>query len=268
MVDFKQYLYLKDSRIEVLAMSQIKWDFNGKKAIVTGGSRGIGKEIVSLLIESGAKVLFTYASNKEAAEEIINKYGSENVTAINCDFNNMASIEELISKIKASSFSKFDFLVNNAGVTKDSLLYNMSHLEWETVMQVNLNSIFYLTKQLTIPLIYSKGSIVNVTSVAGITGQAGQTNYAASKAGVIGLTKSLAKELGRFGVRVNAIAPGYVQTDMLTDLPEKLKKEVVKDIPMNRLGEPYEIANTVLFLLSNGSSYTTGQVYVVDGGLI
>ncbi|MGN7401930.1 3-oxoacyl-ACP reductase FabG [Cytobacillus praedii] len=249
-------------------MSQIKWNFTNKKAIVTGGSRGIGREIVKMLAYAGANVLFTYSKNKESAESLVKELNQYHVVPIQCDFSSQEDINILINIINTLGFDKLDYLVNNVGTTKDTYLHKMTQNEWDSVLQVNLSATFQLTKALTLPLIYNKGSIVNITSVTGIAGMAGQANYAASKAGLIGLTKSLAKEVGRFGLRVNALAPGYIETDMTTNIDEAEKKVVRDSISLRRMGTTKEIANTALFLLSEDSSYTTGQVFIVDGGLI
>ncbi|PFM99763.1 3-oxoacyl-ACP reductase family protein [Bacillus cereus] len=248
-------------------MSQIKWDFKGKKALVTGGARGIGRAIVTDLVQAGAKVVFTYSVSYEAAEKLVKELGSEYVIPIKCDFSSPEEIQNLINQLREHDIKKLDFLVNNVGTIKDSFLHKMTFEDWHYVMKVNLNSLFLLTKQLILPLAYTKGSIVNISSIAGITGNAGQSNYAASKAGMIGFTKSLSKELGGLGIRINAVAPGYIETDMIKEISPTKLEQYKEAIPLKRIGDPFELSKTILFLLSDAASYITGQVIVVDGGL-
>ncbi|WP_134683004.1 SDR family oxidoreductase [Brevibacillus migulae] len=251
-------------------MRQLQWNFTGKTALVTGGSKGIGREIVTELAEAGARVLFTYAKDEGSAQSLVEEClakGAE-VHAIRCDASSQAEVERLIDTVSAKTAGRLHFLVNNAGSLRDSSIRHMSQEEWQYVMQVSLGSVFTLCKALILPLAYSKGSIVNISSVTGLVGQAGQVNYAAAKAGLIGFTKSLSKELGGLGVRVNAVAPGYIDTNMVSRFSEQRRKELYASISLKRFGSSQEVAQCALFLLSDAASYITGQAYVVDGGLI
>lgn len=243
---------------------------DNKVALVTGGSRGIGKAIALKLASMGANIIINYSSNERKAQEVIEeiqKIGCQGI-AIKADVSKMVEAEKLIEE-GIKRFDNIDILVNNAGVTRDNLIMRMSEEEWDKVLNINLKGTFNVTKSLIRKMIKQKGgSIINISSVVGISGNAGQCNYSASKAGVIGFTKSLAKEVAKKNVRVNAIAPGFIKTDMTDKLPEKVKDEYIKNIPLNRLGETEDIANAVLFLASDMSSYITGQVLVVDGGML
>lgn len=243
---------------------------DGKVALVTGGSRGIGKAIALKLAGLGADIIINYSSNEKLAHEVIeeiNRLGRTAI-AIKADVSKLDDAEKLIDE-SIKQFNKVDILVNNAGVTKDNLLMRMSEEDWDKVLNINLKGVFNVTKSVIRSMIKQKsGSIINITSVVGISGNAGQCNYSASKAGVIGFTKSLAKEVAKKGVRVNAIAPGFIETEMTDKLSDKVKDEYIKSIPLNRLGQPDDIANVVAFLASDMSSYITGQVLVVDGGML
>lgn len=240
----------------------------GKVCIVTGGSRGIGESIVRKLAEHGARVAFTYHSSAERAVKIqdeLNAAGGD-VKAYQSDAANYASAEAFVGEV-VKDFGGIDVLVNNAGITRDTLLLRMSEEQWDAVMDNNLKSVFNLTKHSIRHMIRKGGSIINMGSVVGEFGNAGQANYAASKAGIIGFTKSVAKELGSRNVRCNTIAPGFIETDMTHVLDEKQKQMFLDSIPMKRLARPEEVANTVLFLASDLSSYISGQSISVCGAL-
>ncbi|MTI47696.1 3-oxoacyl-[acyl-carrier-protein] reductase [Sporosalibacterium faouarense] len=245
-------------------------DLNGKVALVTGGSRGIGKAIALKLASLGAKVVINYSSSDVKAKEVVEEIkglGSD-ALAVKANVAKMDETKNLIEKA-IEKFEKVDILVNNAGITRDNLLMRMSEEEWDSVFNVNMKGTFNVTKSLIRSMIKQKNcSIINIASVVGITGNAGQSNYSASKAGIIGFTKSIAKEVAKKNVRVNAIAPGFIETAMTDELSDKVKDEYMKNIPLKRLGKPEDIANTVAFLASDMSSYITGQVIVVDGGMI
>lgn len=245
-------------------------NLSGKIALVTGGSRGIGKAIALKLASLGANIIINYTKSDTKAKEVI-KLAEEmgvKAIAIKADVSNKADVENLISKI-LDEFGRIDILVNNAGITRDNLLMRMKEEEWDDVININLKGTFNVTKAAIRTMMKQKsGSIINVASVIGITGNQGQCNYAASKAGIIGFTKSIAKEVAKKKVRVNAIAPGFIKTDMTNKLPDKVKEEYLSKIPLNRLGEPEDIANAVAFLASDLSSYITGQVLIIDGGLL
>lgn len=247
-------------------MSQALWDFAGKTAVVTGGSGGIGASIVRSLAQAGAHVLFTYSSDERAAhalEEQCNQSG-ERVKAIQANFTSEADLDRLLQQLV---HEPIDYLVNNAGMLRDGPLYKMPDADWRDVLQVNLHAMFTVTKKLIPVLAPKAGAIVNISSVSGISGAAGQVNYSTAKAGVHGFTRALAREVGPLGVRVNAIAPGFVETDMLLMIKPQKKRGLHRDIPLRRLGSPQEIAETTMFLLSQSASYMTGAVVVVDGGL-
>lgn len=238
----------------------------GKTAIITGATRGIGKGILETFVENGCRVAFTYASSKKAADEIEGKYG-EQVKGFQSDAANFDAAQELIDGV-LKAFGHVDILINNAGITKDNLLMRMSFEDWQKVIQVNLDSAFNLTQALIRPMLkQKKGSIINISSVVGLQGNAGQANYAASKAGLIGFTKSVALELGSRNIRCNAIAPGFIETEMTGKLDNSIVEEWLKNIPLRRGGKPEDIANACLFLASDLSSYITGQVLSVDGGM-
>lgn len=242
---------------------------DGKVAIVTGGSRGIGEAIVRKLVENGAAVAFTYRSSSAQSDAIVAELTANDakVKAYQSDAGSFESSAELVKNVLAD-FGQIDVVVNNAGITKDNLLMRMSEDQWNDVIDVNLKSVFNLTKNVIRPMMKArKGSIINITSVVGVNGNAGQANYAASKAGVIGFTKSIAKEIGSRNIRTNAIAPGFIQTDMTDVLDDKVKEELMKNIPLKRLGNGEEVADAVLFLASDMSSYINGQTISVCGGM-
>ena len=242
----------------------------GKVALITGASRGIGRAMAQKFAQEGAAVAFTYLSNVEkgqALEEELRSYGGQ-VKGYRSDASNYQAAEELVAQVIAD-FGKLDVLINNAGITKDGLLMRMSEEQWDTVINVNLKSVFNLTKAAIKPMMKAKaGSIINLTSVVGIRGNAGQANYAASKAGIIGFTKSVALELGSRNVRSNAIAPGFIETEMTGEINEKALEEWKQQIPMKRGGQPDEVADCAVFLASDLSRYITGQVLQVDGGML
>lgn len=244
-------------------------DLKGKVALVTGGSRGIGREIAIGLSKLGADIAFTYSSNSIKAMEVVEELIQNGVKAIAIQGN--VSIEEDVNSIVSQVEEKLggiDILVNNAGITKDNLLIRMKPEDWDDVMNVNLKGVFLCTKAVARGMMKKKyGKIINISSVVGVTGNAGQGNYSASKAGVIGFTKSMAKELASRGIRVNAIAPGFIQTDMTAVLKDDIKEAMLNNIPLNHFGTPKDISNVVNFLASEASDYITGQVIKVDGGM-
>lgn len=241
----------------------------GKVALITGGSRGIGTSIVNKFIEEGASVAFTYLSSKEKADAVVNAHAdhADRILAIQSDASRYEQAEELIKQV-LEKFSKIDILINNAGITKDTLMLRMSEEHWDKVMEVNLKSVFNLTKHVLRPMMKNRsGSIINMSSVVGVFGNAGQANYAASKAGIIGFTKSIAKEVGSRNIRCNAVAPGFIATEMTSELDEKVKQSYIDNIPLKRFGEGVDVANICLFLGSDLSSYISGQVLSVCGAL-
>lgn len=242
---------------------------DGKVALVTGGSRGIGKAIALKFASEGADVVFTYLSNKAAAEQTAQELGQfgHRVKAYASDASSFESAHELVKQV-IEDFSRIDILVNNAGITRDTLLMRMTEQQWDEVLNGNLKSAFNFTHAV-MPLMARQraGSIISLSSVVGIAGNAGQANYAASKAGIIALSTSVAKEMGSRNVRCNCIAPGFIDTDMTSSLPEELRKEWAKTIPLRRCGTPEEVANVALFLASDLSSYVTGQVIHCCGGM-
>ena len=242
----------------------------GKNAIVTGATRGIGREIAKKLAALGVNILINYRSNDKEAEELKIELENMGVTALvyKCDISDFDGVQDMISFAK-EYFSKIDIMINNAGITKDTLVLRMKKEDFNSVIDVNLKGVFNCIKGITPIMVRQReGNIINLSSVVGIVGNAGQVNYSASKAGVIGMTKSLAKELGGRGIRVNAVAPGFIETDMTYALGDKFKDEAKKSIPLKRLGEAKDVANLVAFLVSEESSYITGQVINVDGGMV
>lgn len=241
----------------------------GKNALVTGGSRGIGREVALTLAKNGANVIINYTSNADAANEVVKEIESYNVKAlaIKADVTVESEVKNMVDEID-KNFKTIDILVNNAGVTKDNLLIRMKEEDWQKVMDVNLKGVFLCTKAVARKMMKQKyGKIVNVSSVVGVIGNAGQSNYCASKAGVIGFTKSIARELASKEINVNAIAPGFIETDMTSVLSDDVKNNLLDNIPLKKYGEPEDVANLVLFLSSDLSKYITGQVIQVDGGM-
>lgn len=241
-----------------------------KRAIVTGGTRGIGKAIVYELAKEGCSIVFTYFSSDEAARKIEQELNSDSVKifGFKADASSFNSAQETVN-YALEKLGGVDILVNNAGVTKDNLLLRMSEADFDHVVNANLKSVFNYTKAILKPMIAQRsGKIVNISSVVGIIGNPGQANYVASKAGVIGMTKSNAKELASRNINVNAVAPGFIETDMTDKLNDQQKEAIVSGIPIKRLGKPEDVAKAVLFLSSNDSDYITGQVLTVDGGMV
>ncbi len=244
-------------------------NLKGRVALVTGGSRGIGKAIALKLAKHGADIAINYSRSDQKAKDVINNIEEIGVkgATFKADVSKLDETKQLIEKVE-NTLGKIDILVNNAGITRDNLLMRMSEDDWDKVINVNLKGTFNVTKSIIRKMIKQKqGSIINIASVVGINGNAGQCNYSSSKAGVIGFTKSIAKEVGKKNIRVNAIAPGFIKTDMTDKLSEKVKKEYIKTIPLKRMGTPDDIANIVAFLASDLSTYITGQVIVADGGM-
>jgi 3-oxoacyl-[acyl-carrier protein] reductase len=236
-------------------------------AIVTGGSRGIGRAIVERLVAEGARVAFTYNASPGPAEEIVAALGDERVMAVQCDVAKAEDIQNLVEKV-ASSWGKIHILVNNAGITRDNLVMRMSQADFEEVLTTNLTSAFLASKAVLRPMMAERwGRIINIASVVALVGNPGQANYVASKAGLIGLTKSMAREIASRNILVNCIAPGFIRTDMTAKLNEAQQGELLTQVPLKRMGSPDDISSMVAFLASDDASYITGQVFAVDGGM-
>ena len=241
------------------------FDLEGKKALITGASGGIGKEIAKVLIEHNAEVCISGRNHEEL--NALKKSLGKKCHVVTCDLSKKDEIIELIKK--ADEFMGYiDILVNNAGITKDNIFLRMSENEWEDVLNVNLNSTFNILKLITKGMVKRKyGRIINISSVVGVTGGAGQVNYSASKAGLIGLTKSLSQEIATRNITVNCIAPGFIETPMTEQLDDKRKDAILNSIPINRIGTPKDLSSAVIFLASQESSYITGQTIHINGGL-
>jgi 3-oxoacyl-[acyl-carrier protein] reductase len=243
---------------------------DNKVVIITGASRGIGKGIAEKCVAEGAKVAFTYVSSDEKAKALADELSASGgvVKGFKSNASDFESAQKLVDEVVAA-FGTVDVLVNNAGITRDTLLMRMTEEQWDEVINTNLKSAFNLTKAVQRPMLKAKsGSIINMSSVVGVKGNAGQANYAASKAGMIGFTKSVAQELGSRNIRCNAIAPGFIETEMTAALDEKVVQEWRNSIPLRRGGTPEDVANAVLFLASDLSAYTTGQTIHVCGGML
>ncbi len=241
-----------------------------KIALVTGGTRGIGKAVVLALAEAGADVAFTYRNSKESADSIVSELHSKGKRAAGyqSDAADFAQANDIVQKV-IQEFGRIDILVNNAGITKDGLLMRMSENDWDAVIDTNLKSVFSFTKAVCRQMMGQQaGKIINISSVVGIIGNPGQANYVASKAGVIGFTKSVAKELASRNIQANVVAPGFVETDMTEKLNEKQKEAILAMIPLKRIAKPEEVAGVVRFLASSDADYITGQVFCVDGGMV
>lgn len=242
---------------------------NEKVALVTGAARGLGRAIALELAAAGAKVVVNYAGSEAKAAEVVEQIlakGGE-AFAVQADVGQADDVERLV-KAALEEFGRIDILVNNAGIARDNLLLRMKEADWDAVLNTNLKGVYLCTKAVSKGMLKQRsGVIINISSVVGIAGNAGQANYAAAKAGVIGFTKSMAKELAPRGIRVNAVAPGYIATDMTEILPEEVKNEIISRIPLGQVGKPEDIAQAVLFLASPAAGYITGQTLVVDGGM-
>ena len=242
----------------------------GKTAIVTGASKGIGKEIAKKYALEGANVAFTYLSNVEkgqALEKELNELGIK-AKGYRSDASIFDEAQNLVDQVIAD-FGQIDIVVNNAGITRDGLLMRMTEDQWDTVLEINLKSVFNMVKAVTKPMMKQRsGSIVNISSIVGLRGNAGQSNYSASKSGMLGFSKSVALELGSRGIRSNAIAPGFIETEMTAVLDEKVVKEWENGIPLKRIGQGVDVANAAVFLASDMSAYITGQTIQVDGGML
>ena len=241
-----------------------------KTVLVTGASRGIGKEVALKYAENGYDIIINYVSDKTDVETLENEFKEKGVNCLilKADVSKQEEVQELVDKAIAK-FGKIDVLVNNAGITKDNLLMRMSEEEFDKVLEINLKGTFLVTKAVTKYMMKKRiGSIVNLSSVVGVAGNAGQCNYSASKAGIIGFTKSIAKELASRNIRANAVAPGFIETDMTSVLPDNVKESIHNQIPLKRMGNAKEVAELIYFLGSEKSSYITGQVINIDGGMV
>ena len=245
-------------------------DLTGKVALVTGASRGIGQAVAVELAKAGADVIVNYIGNEAVAQETVEKVEAlgRKALKIKADVGNADEVQAMVDEAHAA-FGHIDVLVNNAGITRDGLLIRMKDSDWDDVLNINLKGVYLVSKAVAKLMVKQRsGRIINMTSVSGVTGNVGQANYAAAKAGVIGLTKTCAKELAARGITVNAVAPGFIETAMTDVLPEKIKEGIAATVPLGRMGQPEEIAGVVTFLASDFASYITGQVLNVDGGMV
>ncbi|WP_077617786.1 3-oxoacyl-[acyl-carrier-protein] reductase [Bacillus sinesaloumensis] len=243
---------------------------NGKVALVTGASRGIGRTIALELAKAGAKVAVNYSGSEQKANEVVDEIKAlgQEAVAIQANVSDSESVTNMVKEV-ISTFGSLDILVNNAGITRDNLLMRMKEEEWDDVININLKGVFLCTKAVTRQMMKQRsGKIINIASIVGVSGNPGQANYVAAKAGVIGLTKTAAKELASRNINVNAVAPGFITTDMTDKLPDDVKNEMLKLIPLARFGDTTDISGAVLFLASDNSTYMTGQTLHIDGGMV
>lgn len=243
---------------------------DGKAALVTGASRGIGAEIAKQLAKEGARVAVNYSGSQSKAEEVVNEIiaAGGQAFAVQASVSDAENVTEMV-KQTIEQFGSVDILVNNAGITRDNLLMRMKESEWDDVIDTNLKGVFLCTKAVTRQMMKQRaGKIINIASIVGVSGNAGQANYVAAKAGVIGLTKTTAKELASRHINVNAIAPGFITTEMTDELSEDVKNQMLTQIPLSKLGNPQDVAKAVVFLASDDASYITGQTLHVDGGMV
>lgn len=245
-------------------------NLEGKVALVTGASRGIGREIALELAREGCNVAVNYAGSEAKANEVVDEIKSlgREAIAVQCNVSDAEGVQAMV-KETIGEFGSIDILVNNAGITKDNLLMRMKETEWDDVININLKGVFLCTKAVTRQMMKQRsGRIINISSIVGVSGNPGQANYVAAKSGVIGLTKTTARELAPRGITVNAVAPGFITTDMTDQLPEDVRSEMLKQIPLSRFGSPGDIAKVVTFVASDSASYMTGQTLHIDGGMV
>lgn len=248
----------------------MKLDLTGKTALVTGASRGIGRAIALTLAEAGAQVVINYRANEQAANEVVDQIvaAEGKAIAVGGDVSKGDEVENLV-KTTLDTYGKIDILVNNAGITRDMLLLRMKEEDFDAVVQTNLRSVYLCTKAVLRPMTRQRnGRIINITSVVGLMGNAGQANYAAAKAGIIGFTKTTAREMASRNITVNAVAPGFIETELTDVLGADARKAILDGIPLGRLGVPQDVANLVCFLASDAATYITGQTFTVDGGMV